>query len=215
MTQSTGITQSVDDEDSPRRTRTPGQSRAQTNTRPLSRGTDITDYPDLRGISEVVPDLPEGAADVVKQGSFRDRLDDVPLQNNYTGEKQTNRPAGLDMSRLQGAVIPRPQRSPRSLASRISNRASKSSFQMRQTGHEKLPSDVSMPNIQYATKEAVKKELGKNYEFFQGNTVFWMGGRFQNTRDRPINIATGLLLLLPLGLFAGFSLVLLYVTFFD
>ena len=53
--------------------------------------------------------------------------------------------------------------------------------------------------------EEVKKELGKNHQYFSGNTVFCWGGRFQNTRDRPVNIATGLAFVLPSGLFFGFS----------
>jgi palmitoyltransferase ZDHHC9/14/18 len=54
-------------------------------------------------------------------------------------------------------------------------------------------------------KEAVKTELGKNYQYFSGNTVFCWGGRLQNTRDRPVNIATGIFILVPAGLFFGFS----------
>ncbi|KAE8835678.1 hypothetical protein HRS9122_07948 [Pyrenophora teres f. teres] len=56
-----------------------------------------------------------------------------------------------------------------------------------------------------ATKEAVKRELGKNYQYFSGNTAFCWGGRLQNTRDRPVNVATAILILLPAGLFFGFS----------
>ncbi|CAK7225266.1 Eukaryotic peptide chain release factor GTP-binding subunit [Sporothrix curviconia] len=46
---------------------------------------------------------------------------------------------------------------------------------------------------------------GKNYEFFQGNTVFCLGGRFENTKSRPINIATGGLVIIPCILFFVFS----------
>lgn len=78
---------------------------------------------------------------------------------------------------------------------------------MRSQGHEKLSSAASSPGLaqQEATKKEVKKELGKNYEYFTGNTVFCWGGRLQNARDRPINIATGLMVLVPTGLFFGFS----------
>jgi palmitoyltransferase ZDHHC9/14/18 len=72
-------------------------------------------------------------------------------------------------------------------------------------GHEKLPSDASSPQFAEATKEAVKREMGKNYEYFTGNTRFWLGGRLQNTRDRPVNLVTGFLVVLPAGLFFGFS----------
>ncbi|CAK7215440.1 Eukaryotic peptide chain release factor GTP-binding subunit [Sporothrix eucalyptigena] len=46
---------------------------------------------------------------------------------------------------------------------------------------------------------------GKNYQFFQGNTVFCFGGRFENTKSRPINIATGGLVIIPCILFFIFS----------
>ncbi|OAA60545.1 dhhc zinc finger membrane protein [Niveomyces insectorum RCEF 264] len=46
---------------------------------------------------------------------------------------------------------------------------------------------------------------GKNYQYFEGNTVFCLGGRFENTKSRPINLATGLLVLIPCVLFFVFS----------
>lgn len=49
------------------------------------------------------------------------------------------------------------------------------------------------------------KRWGKNYEFFQGNTVFCLGGRFENTKSRPINIATGTMVIVPCVLFFVFS----------
>ncbi|KAL1995511.1 hypothetical protein VTN49DRAFT_1698 [Thermomyces lanuginosus] len=49
------------------------------------------------------------------------------------------------------------------------------------------------------------EDLGRNYEYFTGNNVFFGKGRFLNSRDKPINIATGLLVILPAGLFFGYS----------
>lgn len=74
-------------------------------------------------------------------------------------------------------------------------------------GHEKLTSAGSSPRLarKGSTKQAVKKELGKNYQYFSGNTAFCWGGRLQNTRDRPVNIATAIMIVLPAGLFFGFS----------
>ncbi|CAK7245259.1 MAG: Eukaryotic peptide chain release factor GTP-binding subunit, partial [Sporothrix thermara] len=46
---------------------------------------------------------------------------------------------------------------------------------------------------------------GKNYQFFQGNTVFFFGGRLENTKSRPINIVTGGLVVIPCILFFIFS----------
>lgn len=47
--------------------------------------------------------------------------------------------------------------------------------------------------------------MGRNWEYFLGNTVFCMGGRLQNTKARPVNIATGAFVILPCILFFIFS----------
>jgi len=79
-------------------------------------------------------------------------------------------------------------------------------------GAEKLSSGASSPQLtprppQTAESDAKdtrsKSKLGRNHEYFEGNTVFCIGGRLQNTRHRPINIGTGLLIVLPAGLFFG------------
>lgn len=46
---------------------------------------------------------------------------------------------------------------------------------------------------------------GKNYQYFPGNTFFCFGGRLQNSRDRPINVLTFLLTIVPCVLFLVFS----------
>ncbi|KAL8930527.1 MAG: hypothetical protein Q9208_000711 [Pyrenodesmia sp. 3 TL-2023] len=72
--------------------------------------------------------------------------------------------------------------------------------------HQRLSSSNSSPLSVNAKiiSEATKKP-GFNYEYFAGNTIFCWGGRLQNTRDRPINIITGLLIILPSTLFFTFS----------
>ena len=55
---------------------------------------------------------------------------------------------------------------------------------------------------------ATKTQAGKNYQYFAGNTVFLLRGRFQNARQKPINIATGVLVVLPSVLFLVYSYVL-------
>ncbi|KAJ8124696.1 hypothetical protein O1611_g8944 [Lasiodiplodia mahajangana] len=79
-------------------------------------------------------------------------------------------------------------------------------------GAEKLSSGGSSPQL---SPRALKKPgtiaketqpsfpLGRNHEYFEGNTVFCLGGRLQNTRHRPINIGTGFLIVLPAALFFG------------
>ncbi|KAI1813419.1 palmitoyltransferase ERF2 [Poronia punctata] len=79
-------------------------------------------------------------------------------------------------------------------------------------GAEKLPSGASSPRLarghSHLSEENSKARgqntmVGRNHEYFEGNTVFCIGGRLQNTRHRPINIGTGFLIVLPAGLFFG------------
>lgn len=79
-------------------------------------------------------------------------------------------------------------------------------------GAEKLSSGASTPQLtprepKLAGSEAggthSKSPLGRNHEYFEGNTVFCLDGRLQNTRHRPINIGTGFLMVLPAALFFG------------
>lgn len=79
-------------------------------------------------------------------------------------------------------------------------------------GAEKLSSGASTPRLtprapNIAGSEAggthSKSALGRNYEYFEGNTVFCLDGRLQNTRHRPINIGTGFAIVLPAALFFG------------
>lgn len=48
-------------------------------------------------------------------------------------------------------------------------------------------------------------EAGINYQYFSGNTIFFLGGRIQNARDRPVNIFSGLCVIVPALLFLIFS----------
>jgi palmitoyltransferase ZDHHC9/14/18 len=80
------------------------------------------------------------------------------------------------------------------------------SMQGRQAGREKLPSNASSPHLaKHDPKDIMVRSVGKNYEYFTGNTVFCLGGRLQNSRDRPINIISAVFILLPIGLFFASS----------
>lgn len=80
-------------------------------------------------------------------------------------------------------------------------------------GAEKLYSNASSPRLRPVdsrgrpvTSATTKTErehgrLGWVYQYFEGNTVFCLGGRWQNTRHRPMNIATGIFVLVPCVLF--------------
>lgn len=79
----------------------------------------------------------------------------------------------------------------------------------RKRGRGELYSAGSSPSSSPAKlPKSLHSHVEKNYKYFTGNTVFCWGGRLQNTRDRPINIITGLLVAVPGALFLGFSCVM-------
>ena len=162
---------------------------------PPSRGTDITDrdLPDRTTANST----PTGAETVRSRGESI-----TPLNKP--------KPQHLDLAtnlKTDSGKLPTPRSFSASFA--LPSREGRPSQMRPSTGHEKLASAESSPRMsrKEPPKEKVKKELGKNYQYFSGNTVFWLGGRLQNTRDRPVNIATGLFIVVPCALFFGFSYV--------
>ncbi|EXJ68414.1 uncharacterized protein A1O5_08206 [Cladophialophora psammophila CBS 110553] len=126
---------------------------------------------------------------------------DTQLVNGVDSQKP-RRPSRLNIATTLKAGDP-PQKSPLSFRSGLSL-ASKHRLE---SGHLHLSSNATSPGYppDSNTDVAVKSALGKNYEYFEGNTIFWLGGRIQNARDRPINIATGIFLVLPAVLFFFYS----------
>ncbi|KAL7621239.1 Eukaryotic peptide chain release factor GTP-binding subunit [Parahypoxylon ruwenzoriense] len=177
---------------------------------PPSRGTEITEPYD-RITATTSPTRGHHPAGSVSE-SVR------PLQRNKAEEKGLS----LDVSTKSyrpGGNLPSPIKSPRSFRSSLflpGKGESTSTPANRNThGAEKLSSGASSPRFTPSsaitpvakTKAANEKTLGHgyNHEYFEGNTVFCIGGRLQNTRHRPINIATGFLVVLPGILFFAFS----------
>jgi palmitoyltransferase ZDHHC9/14/18 len=166
---------------------------------PPSRGTDITDrdMPDRTTANST----PTGAETVRSRGESI-----TPLQRP--------RPQHLDLANIHRSdtgKLPTPSKSPRSFRSSflLSSRDGRTTQMRPNQGHEKLTSAESSPRLarREASRAVVKSELGKNHEYFSGNTAFCWGGRLQNTRDRPVNIATGVMIIVPAALFFGFSCV--------
>lgn len=54
-------------------------------------------------------------------------------------------------------------------------------------------------------EEQKTPEAGRVFQYFEGNTRFCLGGRWQNTKQQPINIATGALVVIPGVLFFVFE----------
>jgi palmitoyltransferase ZDHHC9/14/18 len=116
-----------------------------------------------------------------------------------------------------GRNVPSPVKSPRSLRSSflLSGRTESAHGRNRSTeGAEKLSSGASTPRypsdkqgrVQNASPQRNQQsKLGKVYQFFDGNTLFCFGGRWQNTRGKPINVATGIFILIPCILFFVFE----------
>jgi palmitoyltransferase ZDHHC9/14/18 len=133
-----------------------------------------------------------------------------PLQHN-----QNVQGLSVNIDRSYRNPLPTPAKSPRSfrgsflLPSKGENReAGGSSMDRSAAGREKLSSNASSPGMpppQHPLHGEKKENLGRVHEYWAGNTRFWFGGRWQNARDRPVNIATGFLVVLPAVLFFVFS----------
>lgn len=65
--------------------------------------------------------------------------------------------------------------------------------------------DVVSDQTNSADPRKPVRNIGRNWEYFTGNTIFCLGGRLQNTRSRPVNVATGAFVIIPCILFFIFS----------
>lgn len=168
---------------------------------PPSRGTEITE-PDTTGrvTSTTSPTYGHHGTNSMSE-SVR------PLQRGNPNTKGLS--VNIDKSYKSGGLPP-PSKSPRSFRSSFllpaRNDVAPNSPNRSTQGREKLSSVASSPAMTPFDPPSVPKpSLGFNYEYFTGNTRFCWGGRLQNTRDRPVNIATGLFVLIPGVLFFVFS----------
>ncbi|KAK7742767.1 Eukaryotic peptide chain release factor GTP-binding subunit [Diaporthe eres] len=144
------------------------------------------------------------------QGSVSDSV--RPLNRQRETAENKGLAVNLDKSyKNSGQASPLTPRSFRSsfLLPGRSNQGENASNRNMQGG-EKLESVASSPrfgdgatdprpNTAVAPK-AGGQDMGRNWEYFLGNTVFCMGGRLQNTKARPVNIATGAFVILPRNL---------------
>ncbi|KAK0633584.1 DHHC palmitoyltransferase-domain-containing protein [Immersiella caudata] len=113
---------------------------------------------------------------------------------------------------FKGGNLPTPVRTPRSFRSSFLL-PSQQNGNREIEGGEKLESVASSPQLPpenqktkpVSKKEKIKSKLGHNHEYFEGNTVFCLGGRWQNSRQRPVNIATGSFVVIPSLLYFIFS----------
>lgn len=153
-------------------------------TLPQSRGTEI---------SEWTPGEPATT-------STRLISDDTRAKNNgqpqLNGGQTTGYRRSLRQSPSGGSVRPSGEKTSPTLS------------QDRQDTGYRFPGEKANDTLNKPSNAANQRNGqagGKIYEYFQGNTIFFFGGRLQNARSRPISIATAILILLPAALFYGFS----------
>jgi palmitoyltransferase ZDHHC9/14/18 len=168
---------------------------------PPSRGTEFTD--------PVVQDRTASASPVgnTTSRSLGDGLRLLNERSEHQESQPRTRPQHLNLSNLNNDA---PQRSPLSFRSGLSFGDKRHSANF---GHQHLSSNgtsqngatASLPGALEQQYNQKRVPPSRNYEYFQGNTIFWLGGRLQNARDRPVNIATAVLLILPAILFFVFS----------
>jgi palmitoyltransferase ZDHHC9/14/18 len=168
---------------------------------PPSRGTEFTD--------PIIPDRNTSNASPTGNTTIRSLGESVRLLHE---RERKPAPEHLNISKTINAPSARdpPQRSPLSFRSGFLSLNGKNDEGLRldSAGHERLSSAASSsPKSIKGRPPVPPANLGKNYEYFTGNTLFWGRGRFQNSRDKPVNIATGILVVLPSALFFAFSYV--------
>ncbi|EEP75640.1 conserved hypothetical protein [Uncinocarpus reesii 1704] len=177
----------------------PGLSGLDYDLPPPSRGTEFTDPMLLdRGTSTASPT----GNTTVRSGGDSVRL----LHDRSRGMAPTH--LNLNSIHKQSGNADPPQRSPLSFRSGfLKGNKNEQSERLDSRGHERLSSAASSPasNGLKPDKPTFTNDLGQNYEYFTGNTIFFWGGRFQNARDRPVNIATGIFVALPGALFFAYS----------
>ncbi|KAI1939390.1 Eukaryotic peptide chain release factor GTP-binding subunit [Ophidiomyces ophidiicola] len=169
---------------------------------PPSRGTEFTDPIFLdRGTSTASP---------TGNTTVRSGGDSVRLLHERS---RRSVPSNLNLGATHNQISLQdpPQRSPLSFRSGFL-KSNKNEHPERQdtSDHERLSSATSSPAstglkpVRPITHKT-SNDLGKNYEYFTGNTIFFWGGRLQNSRDRPVNIATAIFVVLPGALFFAYS----------
>ncbi|KAJ9134508.1 Palmitoyltransferase [Coniochaeta hoffmannii] len=173
---------------------------------PPSRGTEMTE-PETFGRQTANTSPTQGHyATASLSESVRPLQKQPPANRNLT--------LNIDKTYKSGVNVPTPMKSPRSFRSSFlmpTRNDSNPNSNRDMRGGEKLDSVASSPRLSPANPNAEvklpgsKPNMGYNYEYFMGNTVFCIGGRLQNTRHRPVNIGTGFVVVLPAILFFIFS----------
>ncbi|KAG2421457.1 hypothetical protein HFD88_005432 [Aspergillus terreus] len=163
---------------------------------PPSRGTEFTD--------PIIPDRNTSNASPTGNTTARSMGESAKLLHDKERIKKSPPHLNLGINYNGGNGPETPQRSPLSFLTLQNKNAGQEHRDGR--NHERLSSAGSSPKSLEKQNRAMEKgRQGKNYEYFIGNTIFWGGGRLQNSRDKPVNIATGIFVIVPSALFFAYS----------
>ena len=133
---------------------------------------------------------------------FTDQDDGNTFDASPTGNATVRSVEGSERPLQKSVPTPKPKQLD---FNQRENSPFRAKFHRKETqGHERLSSSNNSPTFVKRPPEATPK-AGINYQYFSGNTVFCWGGRLQNTRHRPVNIASGIFVILPAILFLIFS----------
>jgi palmitoyltransferase ZDHHC9/14/18 len=176
---------------------------------PPSPGTEMTGQETLDRITANTSPTPGHNP----QGSLTESM--RPLQKKVGMGEHRGLQVHTDKSYMERPNNPSPLKSPRSFRSSFllpgkDNAQNKNGSNRNLDGAEKLSSGASSPQLERMEVPAksppkASTRLGRVYQYFEGNTVFCLGGRWQNTRSKPVNVATGLCVLVPGALYFIFS----------
>ncbi|KAL1301508.1 hypothetical protein AAFC00_005751 [Neodothiora populina] len=151
-----------------------------------------------------------GASITETQGDAN-RMDTAESVASHTPLHTPGLPAPLQLGLpTRSASSLKAQKSPRSPRSLQPSwgRQSRNRLHEFRDGHTKLESAPPSP-AGYAAEEkapkAIRPDLGRNHEYYNGNAVFFLHGRLINARQRPLNLLTAFMAILPAVLFFVFS----------
>ena len=165
---------------------------------PPSRGTEFTD--------PIIPDRNTSNASPIGNTTGRSQGESAKLIYDKERAYKVQQPHLNMGANYNGSNEPDPLQRPTLSFLSLQNRNQGQDNRDIRT-HERLSSAGSTPGSIEKTPQLNhrKGRLGKNYEYFVGNTIFFGGGRLQNSRDKPVNIATAIFVIVPSALFFAYS----------
>lgn len=194
----TGATQFTEDDDaqSMRSNRTGPYASLPRQHRPAASIT--TGYTESEAPNEYDVNSQQGQSET-SHHYFRS---ESPEKKSIPAPLNLNKTLGIGSKKDEAMVSPNSFRSGFSIGSKQIIPASHQQLHSNEPSPRYSDPAHNFPEKQYIAQQSA---MGKNYEYFEGNNIFWLGGRMQNARDRPINIFTGVAIILPAILFFVYS----------